>query len=334
MGWFWNKTPSSDSSNDPLRDLDPSLRDFLDKESPVKYKPAPPPPSSPQPPTTSTTSPPPTTTPPVPPESLYPDGRYAHLWSTYKPLAQIEAESKTDQEKLSDVLDGYKARKAQIGRAAVENCVFEQMKIDECFDSGGIFDRFRMCHAEHKGFERCYTMQSRFLKALGYLSTYDRPPEIEEQIQMHADTLYHRMLAQEKAAEEAKAAGQPVPQFEPILTPEAGTNVPTIPSNVNVPPHTPGNNTTMSSETQSEGLPTLSPVTQSLLNQEAQLKLQEYMKKLTPIERELHERSVQAEARNAQEIAARVKLVDEGRKKRREEGKATTGDTISGWFGW
>ena len=58
----------------------------------------------------------------------------------------------------------------------------------------------------------------RFLKALGYMSTFDRPPEVEEEIQMHADTLYHRMLAQEKATEEAKSAGKPLPKFPPILT--------------------------------------------------------------------------------------------------------------------
>jgi hypothetical protein len=34
---------------------------------------------------------------------------------------------------------------------------------------------------------------------------------------MHADTLYHRMLAQEKAVEAAKKAGQPLPAFEPVL---------------------------------------------------------------------------------------------------------------------
>ena len=33
---------------------------------------------------------------------------------------------------------------------------------------------------------------------------------------MHADKLYHRMLAQEQAIQEAKAAGQPAPVFAPV----------------------------------------------------------------------------------------------------------------------
>ena len=96
----------------------------------------------------------------MPPESLYPDGRYAHVWRTYRPLSAIENESKSDQEKLTDVLEGYKARKAQIGRAAVENCVFEQIKLDECYTNGGVAARMTMCRKEARGFERCYLMQS------------------------------------------------------------------------------------------------------------------------------------------------------------------------------
>ena len=96
----------------------------------------------------------------MPPESLYPDGRYAHLWTSYKPLSVIEAESKSDQEKLLDVLEGYKDRKAQIGRAAVENCVEEQMTLNDCWDKGRWTDRMTMCRKENRAFERCYIMQS------------------------------------------------------------------------------------------------------------------------------------------------------------------------------
>jgi len=164
MGWFWGKSPPpSSSSADPLRDLDPSLRDFLSKESPIKYKPAPaPPPPLVQEKVASPLSPPSEASinPSVPPESLYPDGRYAHLWANYKSLAAIEAESKSDNEKLQDVLDGYKERKAQIGRAAVENCVEEQMAIGECYEKGSYARRMAMCRPENRAFERCYTMQS------------------------------------------------------------------------------------------------------------------------------------------------------------------------------
>lgn len=52
------------------------------------------------------------------------------------------------------------------------------------------------------------------------------------------------------------------------------------------------------------------------------------------MEREVEERSVQMEARAVGEMSAQVKQVEEGRKKRREEGNGTVGDTVSGWFGW
>lgn len=164
MGWFWEK--STPNNSDPLRDLDPSLRDFLSKESPVKYRPAPaPPPPSPQEtPSAPTPEQCPTTTafdsPQAPSKSLYPDGRYAHLWKNYRPQSEIEAEGKSDQEKLLDVLEGYKERKAQIGRTAVENCVMEQLAVEECYNSGRWKDRMMMCRTETKAFERCYILQS------------------------------------------------------------------------------------------------------------------------------------------------------------------------------
>lgn len=163
MGWLWGKSdPPKSSDSDPLRDLDPSLRDFLSKESPVKYTPAPPPPAPP--PETTTPAPSreaePSSTPVVPAESLYPDGRYAHLWTSYKSLSAIEAESKSDQEKLLDILEGYKERKAQIGRAAVENCVEEQLAVNDCYDTGRWRDKLMMCRGENRAFERCYIMQS------------------------------------------------------------------------------------------------------------------------------------------------------------------------------
>lgn len=58
------------------------------------------------------------------------------------------------------MLDGYKQRKAQIGRAAVENCVEEHMAIDDCYDNGSYARTMAMCRPENRAFERCYTMQS------------------------------------------------------------------------------------------------------------------------------------------------------------------------------
>jgi hypothetical protein len=172
MGWFWGSSDSKDGdkSQDPLRDLDPSLRDFLAKESPVKYgtsnspaasQPVPAAKPSPQ---SRPTDPAPgsqeDTEPKVPPQSLFKDGRYAHLWKTYQSQSQTEAESKSDQEKINDVLEGYKYRKAEIGRAALENCALEQWQVNDCFVNGGWASRLTMCRTENRELERCYTMQA------------------------------------------------------------------------------------------------------------------------------------------------------------------------------
>ena len=183
MGWFWGTSKNSDGTttkDDPLRKLDPSLREFLEKESPVKYQTSTstttssPPPHTPKKPQSYTeqilppSEPSPTTaaqtdassTPKVPAESLFPDGRYAHLWKNYKSQYEVENANKTDQEKLLDVLEGYKFRKGEIGRAALENCANEQWAVNDCFRNGGWKSRMTMCRAENKQLERCYLMQA------------------------------------------------------------------------------------------------------------------------------------------------------------------------------
>lgn len=159
MGWLWGtrKTePPKNPDQDPLRDLDPSLIEFLEKESPQKYTPPAPAPSPP-PPETAVPS---DNVAAAPPPTLFPDGRYAHLWSNYKPQAQVEAESKTDQAKLMDLLDDYKIRRTNIGRAAMENCVIEQETLKACYDNGGWEQRLTMCRTENRAFDRCFQMQS------------------------------------------------------------------------------------------------------------------------------------------------------------------------------
>ena len=163
MGWLWGSGGSETSTTDPLKDLDPSLREFLEKESPVKYKTV----EAPAAPASSTSDAS-TQTPSandkndatVPSSSLFPDGRYAHLWSTYKPLSDVENAAKSDQEKLLDVLAGFKERKGQIGRAAVENCANEQWAIHNCYRHGSWKSRLTVCRAESQEFKRCYDMQS------------------------------------------------------------------------------------------------------------------------------------------------------------------------------
>ena len=174
MNWVWEKVwPTKAVTEDPLRELDPSLRQFLEKESPLRYNlPA----GTPAPPISQTEPPTPISKPPVqqqkaeeaadtekpkvPPQSLYPDGRYAHLWKTYRPLADIEAEVKTDQEKISDIIDAYKDRRAMIGQAAVENCSFEESAIDDCYRNGTYWQRVQNCHTPKQAFYKCYNMQT------------------------------------------------------------------------------------------------------------------------------------------------------------------------------
>lgn len=140
------------------------------------------------------------------------------------------------------------------------------------------------------------------------------------------------MLAQEAAVEEAKAAGLPEPQFAPILS--------SVSKSTTAAPTWPNNNTTTTTATSppqsasKNDLPPLTPETQTLLTPASQAALRERLKGMTPMERELEERGVIMEAKAASETGKQVTDIIGQRKKRREEGKATAGDTISGWFGW
>ncbi|MCJ1471933.1 hypothetical protein MMC13_000574 [Lambiella insularis] len=340
MGWLWgsNKDGASGTSgNDPLKDLDPSLRAFLEKESPVKYKTAEAPPSTltsrSLPPqlaseyaeaSTQTSTQQATNSPAakVPSESAYPDGRYAHIWSTYKRLSDIENATKSDQEKLLDVLNGFKERKAQIGRAALENCAEEQWAISECYRSGKVMDRLRLCHAENQCFERCYNMQARFLKALGYLSNYDRPPEVDEQIQMHADTLYHRMLDQERMVEEAKSAGLPIPTFPSLISPHRQSAVTPVKDH--------------SGKDSSVEQPL--PGDLEELKPKVKAQLRERLKGLSAEEREIEEKAMAMEIAAGEIVGKQItELYEEtgnAKRLRKDQGKETFADRVGTWFGW
>ncbi|KAI9171690.1 hypothetical protein HJFPF1_01179 [Paramyrothecium foliicola] len=227
MGWL-SSIFGTEKSDDPLGKLDPNLRDFLKKESPVKYTPS----QSSQQPTPAPgpqdgSQPTANEGPVAPSESLYKDGRYAHLWKTYRPLAQVEAETSSDQEKLTGILDAFKERKESIAQAAMENCALQQEEWVNCMKSGSWEDRMQMCRHQVRRFERCYTMQSRFLRVLGYGSVIGRPAQVDEDIQMHSDSLFQRMLLHEQAVEKAKKEGTPIPVFDLSLPkPSASTVAP------------------------------------------------------------------------------------------------------------
>lgn len=327
MGWLPSIFGGEKSSSDPLGKLDPKLREFLEKESPVKYTPnqATPPPSTPQaqPKNEQLIAQPISDQPAVPSASLYQDGRYAHLWKNYRPLSQVESESATDHDKLMNVLDGFKERKAAIGRAALENCALQQEEWVNCMKNGSWEDQLQMCRHQVRRFERCYTMQSvrcriavpytccfsyhiklmsswqRFLRALGYGSVTGRPAQVDEDIQMHADSLYDRMLRHEETVEQAKKDGTPIPTFDPAL-PKAS-----------VPRATP--------------------------TSELEKTWKEKLDKLPEDERVFEEAALRADLQAKSDVATNVKQLwaaqKEERETRKSEGQATLGDTFSALFG-
>ena len=181
-----------------------------------------------------------------------------------------------------------------------------------------------MCRTENKSLERCVEMQQKFLKALGYLSTFDRGKDVDEKIQMHADTLYHRMLAQEKAVAEAEKEGKEIPKFAPLL--ENGGSSVTAPAAAAV--------ATSAKEEVPEILKT-SPLAKLPLDIQAQIK--EKLEGLTGIERELQEKALAAEISAGQEVKANLKNIYKDssaeRQKRVEEGNETIVDRVSSILG-
>lgn len=345
MGWLWG---SGTSGDDPKSKLDPGLREFLDSELPQKqdkrnHKDLPSPaqraaPSADGAPTTYRSqlgldvpgldqqhqnSRPTTDRLAVPAESLFPDGRYAHLWQNYRPQKEVEAAGRSDQDRLSEVIEAYNDRKAAIGRAAIENCVDYQIAEKECFSSGNWGRLMTMCKEENKAFNRCYTMQSRFLKALGYLAS-QRSPEEEERIQMHADKLYHEMLEREHMQEEAKKEGRETPVLPPLIQAETTTKAL-------------GEDSAWARARQraleSGASPNLSAHTPAKQEQ-----IRKRIQGMSKEEQELELQLIAAESRAQMEYAERIQeTLQEDRKQRadrRERGKETFGDSIKRLWGW
>lgn len=341
MGWFWGKPDTSNTAtNDPYSKLDPALRDFLEKESPLKYKDTQPSNSQPSPAADhdyraqvgldkpgltqeNQNAAPRQNAPAVPPESLYQDGRYADLWKTYRPEAEIQTASKSDQDRMRDVFDAYSERKAAIGRAAIENCVMEQMAEKECFMHGSWSKRMTMCRDENRAFLRCYEMQSRFMKALGYLSQ-PRSADEEEKIQMHADKLYGQMLEREAAAEVAKQEGLELPKAAPLIQEEATTKA------LGADSAWSRVRKQASEQNVSTALSSYAPEKQEVIRNR--------IKDMSPQEKELELQLIAAESRAQLEYADQIKGAMEKdkveRAERRARGKETAGDQLKRLWGW
>ncbi|PGH28101.1 hypothetical protein AJ80_00359 [Polytolypa hystricis UAMH7299] len=328
MGWFWD---DSNGKNDPTKNLDPSLKDYLEKETPAKYTPttaiSSEPPSQPSQKGSSASQPSSTTSntqqskPAVPSASLFPDGRYAHIWKDYKPLEEIEGPSISPAEK---VVDQFKQRKSVLNKAALENCSEEHMLLTTCFQNGDLGDKMRaritMCRDENRKFSRCYTIQAKFLQALGYGSDFEWDSDKQEQVQMHADKLYHQMLDYEKRVEEAKAAGQQPPPPQSLFNP----NFKPAPK-----PTTEQSETSTSSSSDALEIPGVDQVPQGV-------KFQKPLKDLTPHERELEIQVVKQKMQQQQvyyrEVSGMLNAEDLAKEKRRQKFAGWFGETVGNWL--
>ncbi|KAK7544447.1 uncharacterized protein J3D65DRAFT_545226 [Phyllosticta citribraziliensis] len=316
MGWF------SGSSDDPSKNLDPQLKDFLDKEL-SHFRAGPPAVAKPPPKAPELT--PQTAESQVPRESLYQDGRFAHLWKTYTPITEVEARFSTEREQMSEMSATLKDQVSAVKKAAMENCSMEDQAISDCYKSGTWMDRMMMCRKENKAFNRCWTMQTQFLKALGYLGVAGRDPETEEKVQMHADRLFHQMLEQERLIKEAKAKGEQPPEFESVLSRE---NVAATKEAADTKARA------LNADAQRQHAAIAMPISESL-----KADIQARLKNRVGLDRELEFRAIQAEVAQRQEIANNsVALIEKGKANmlaRREAGQETLGDRVKRlWGGW
>lgn len=156
----------------------------------------------------------------------------------------------------------------------------------------------------------------RLLKALGYLSITDRSPEAEEEIQLHADTLYQRVVAQEAEITAAREAGLPIPKFPPL-----------IPRVAPIPGERPQQQQQPQQQPQGE-LEELPPDRLEALRAK--------LKKVPEEERAAEEEAFRAEWRAKNEVAGRVydlwRQQDEDRRVRKQRGEETMWDKVAGTF--
>lgn len=299
MGWLWGSSDNGTSSE--VKNLDPSLRDFLKNQQP-KPAVAESKPETPYVdqimalPTPATTG----SAPKVPPQSQFQDGRYAELWKNYKPLAQIEDATKTDQQRMRDLMEEQEAKKAFLGMMALENCALEQWAEQECLNGPASVSRALLCRAENRAFSRCFETQSKLLKALGYMSVIDQPQEAEK-VQMHADRLWQRIVEQEKLIDVAKQNDQPIPQFEPVLP------------NKNIRPA-------------------------SELPEDLRNGLEKRVEGMNPQQRAIEEAVFAAEIANQRIVGKQglefLEREQQARNQRFKDGTATLGDRMKRWWGW
>lgn len=135
---------------------------------------------------------------------------------------------------------------------------------------------------------------------------------------MHADTLYHRMLAQEKAVAEAKAEGRAPPTFPPLMS------------------HRPKFAASPEAELAQKDVQDDGILKPSDLKPSIQEKFKERLKGLSPEQRELEQRAIKAEMRAGERVAEDLGNIYEKqakeRKMREETGKGTISDKLRSFF--
>lgn len=203
------------------------------------------------------------------------------------------------------IYEQFKDRKELLNNAAMENCAIEAERATRCFEFGTwqerLWARATMCKDANRKFNRCYIQQSKFLQALGYMSDPNTNDETHEAIQMHADTLYHRMLEYEKRVAAAKKEELPEPPLTSMFDPKVQID----PERLEVPRHI-----------------------------EKQLK--QPLKELPPWEREVAVRAAEGELAFKKKLADMYRpIVDEElvkKGKRREWIQGVVGDKVGKWI--
>ena len=141
---------------------------------------------------------------------------------------------------------------------------------------------------------------------------YGRGAEIDEEIQMRADDLYHRMMEQEREAAKAKAEGREAPAFKPLFE-EAKAKAVFTPAGA--------------AATKKAPEPSAALVA----------KWKEQLEKLPVEQREAEEQALRAEYRAKAEFKTELQSLlqkqAEEREKRKAEGKETITDRFKAWRG-
>lgn len=128
----------------------------------------------------------------------------------------------------------------------------------------------------------------RFLRALGYGSVPGRAADIEDDIQMHADALYQRVLRHEEAVENAKKDGTPIPVFDPSIPSARGGS-------------------------SSSSQPTVQP------SEEVRQQWNEQLEKLPESERPAEEAALRADLQAKSDVARSMKEFYESKRKKKDD---------------